>query len=93
MPDVAYYAFSEPWLSAPNPDEWSVWRDMSHLRKENHAWRQCVAGLVEDLRQRPMSAEGYRAVLNKRVKALGEQLSSSGPVATPEPALGARQSS
>jgi hypothetical protein len=73
-PDVSFYVFAEPWLSAPEPDEWEIWRQMEHLRSENLAWRECVADLVRAVDVHANSADNLREAIGQRVLQLGERL-------------------
>ncbi len=73
-PDVSFYVFAEPALSAPEPEDWNIWREAAHLRSENLRWRECVAGIVNDLDQCGTSADAAREAVNERVAALGAEI-------------------
>ncbi len=73
-PDVTFYVFSEPALTAPEPDEWDIWRQNEHLRTENFYWRECVTGIVHDLKTHRQSADAIRTAIQARVLHLAEQV-------------------
>ncbi len=83
-PDVSFYVFDEPWLSAPEPDEWEIWRQMGHLRSENLAWRECVADLVREVGLHANSADKLREAIDLHLLQLGERLARINRTRVPE---------
>jgi hypothetical protein len=74
LPDVSFYVLNEPALTAPEPDEVGIWQELAHLRMENHAWRECVEGIMADVAQHPTSANALKDAIHQRIVALGEQV-------------------
>lgn len=73
-PDVSFYVLSEPALLAPAPDEIGVWQELAHLRTENHAWRECVEGILADARNHGVSRTALKDAIQQRLVNLGERL-------------------
>ena len=71
FPDVAFYVLSEPALAAPPPDEVGTWQELAHLRTENHAWRECVEGVLHDVRAHSGSRAALRHAIEQRIVSLG----------------------
>jgi hypothetical protein len=61
-------------LTAPEPDEIGIWQELEHLRTENHAWRECVEGILKDTAQHRASADALKAAIRQRVVSLGERV-------------------
>lgn len=76
LPDVSFYVLNEPLLAEPEPDEAGIWQELAHLRTENHAWRECVEGIVQDVRQHPTSADDLRDAIRQRLISLGSRLAA-----------------
>jgi hypothetical protein len=74
LPDVSFYVLNEPALSAPDPDEVSIWQELAHLRTENHAWRECVEGILLDVVQHPTSTAALQDAIRQRILALGTRV-------------------
>jgi hypothetical protein len=73
FPEVTFYVLNEPALTAPAPDEFSIWQEMAHLRTENFRWRECVQGIVVDSQQHA-SVAGLREAIHGRVVSLADKL-------------------
>lgn len=71
LPDVSFYVLNEPALSAPEPDEVAIWQELAHLRTENHAWRECMEGILLDVAHHPTSAEALKDAIRQRIVTLG----------------------
>jgi hypothetical protein len=71
LPDVSFYVLNEPALSAPEPDEVGIWQELARLRTENHAWRECVEGILLDVAHRSTSADALKAAIRRRIQTLG----------------------
>ena len=76
LPDTSFYVLNEPALSAPEPDEVSIWQELALLRTENHAWRECVEGILLDVARHPASAEALKDVIQQRFVSLGGRVAS-----------------
>ena len=74
FPDVSFYVLTEPALVAPPPDEISIWQELAHLRTENHAWRECVQGILEDVRLYKGSRDALTQAIRQRIASLGARL-------------------
>jgi hypothetical protein len=74
LPDVSFYVLNEPALSAPEPDEVSIWQELAHLRTENHAWRECVEGILLDVAEHPASTDALKVAIQQRIVSLGERI-------------------
>jgi hypothetical protein len=70
LPDVSFYVLNEPALSAPDPDEVGIWQELAHLRTENHAWRECVEGILLDVARHPTSADALKDAIRQRIVTL-----------------------
>jgi hypothetical protein len=75
-PDVSFYVFAEPALSAPEPEDWNIWQETAHLRTENLHWRECVTGIVHDVDRSHRSVDAVRESVNKHISELGTQIAS-----------------
>jgi hypothetical protein len=71
LPDVSFYVLNEPALSAPEPDDVSIWQELAHLRTENHAWRECVEGILLDVAQHPTATDALKEAIRHRIATLG----------------------
>jgi hypothetical protein len=76
VPDVSFYVLNEPLLAAPEPDEVGIWQDLARLRTENHAWRESVEAIVQDVRQHPTSADDLKDAIRQRLVSLGGRLAA-----------------
>ena len=76
LPDTSFYVLNEPALSAPEPDEVSIWQELALLRTENHAWRECVEGILLDVARHPASAEALKDAIQQRIVSLGGRVAS-----------------
>ena len=76
LPDVSFYVLNDPVLAAPEPDEVGIWQELTRLRTENYAWRECVQGIVQDARLSATSLEVLQASIRQRVASLGRRLAS-----------------
>jgi len=76
LPDVSFYVLSEPALSAPEPDEVGIWQELAHLRTENHAWRECVEGILLDVAHHPTSGEALKEAIRQRIVTLGGRVAA-----------------
>jgi hypothetical protein len=74
LPDVSFYVLNDPLLAAPEPDEVGIWQELARLRTENHAWRECVEGIVQDVRLSSSSVDALRGSIRQRVANLGQRL-------------------
>jgi len=77
LPDVSFYVLNEPLLAAPETDEVGIWQELAHLRTENHAWRECVQGIVLDTDQHASSVDGMKDAIRQRIVRLGGRLAES----------------
>jgi hypothetical protein len=75
-PDVSFYVFAEPTLSAPEPEDWNVWQEAAHLRSENLYWRECVTAIVRDVGDRPHSVDVLRQAIERHVTELGTRIAT-----------------
>jgi len=73
FPDVSFYVLSEPALTAPEPDDISVWQELAHLRTENFQWRECVQGILGDV-GRHVSADALKEAIHDRIASLAHRL-------------------
>ncbi len=73
-PDVSFYVLNEPALVAPPPDEIGVWQELAHLRTENHAWRECVEGILQDVRLHSGSRDALTHAIEQRIVSLGARV-------------------
>jgi hypothetical protein len=76
-PDTTFYVLAEPTLSEPPPDDASIWPMLAHLRTENHAWRQCVAGILADVERHAGSSEALKLAVEQRIQRLGHLLGAA----------------
>jgi hypothetical protein len=74
LPDVSFYVLNEPLLGAAEPDEVGIWQELAHLRTENLAWRECVEGILFDVRQHPTATDTLKDAIRQRVVSLGERV-------------------
>jgi len=77
LPEVSFYVLSEPLLAAPEADEVGIWQELAHLRTENHAWRECVEGIVADVNQHSASRDALKDAIRQRIVRLGGQLAET----------------
>ena len=77
LPDVSFYVLNEPLLAAPEADEVGIWQDLAHLRTENHAWRECVEGIVLDVNRHATSTAGLKDAIRQRIVRLGTRLAET----------------
>jgi hypothetical protein len=74
LPDVSFYVLNEPLLDAAEPDDVGIWQELARLRTENHTWRECVEGIVHDVRQHPNSSAALRDAIRQRITSLGTRV-------------------
>ena len=74
VPEVSFYVLSEPALNAPPPDEFGIWQELAHLRTENLAWRECVRGILMDVRRMPASTEALKDAIERRLVDLAQRV-------------------
>ena len=73
-PDTTFYVLAEPALSEPPADDASIWPMLAHLRTENHAWRQCVGGILADAERYASSSDALKLAVEQRIQHLGHLL-------------------
>jgi hypothetical protein len=76
-PDTTFYVLAEPALSEPAPDDASIWPMLAQLRTENHAWRQCVAGILADAQRYAGSSDALKLAVEERIQRLGHLLGAA----------------
>jgi hypothetical protein len=74
LPDVSFYVLNEPLLAEAEPDDVGIWQELAHLRTENHAWRECVEGILQDMRRHPDSADALKDAIRQRIASLGTRV-------------------
>jgi hypothetical protein len=77
LPDVSFYVLNEPLLAAPEADEVGIWQELAHLRTENHAWRECVEGIVVDVGRHSTSRDALKDAIRERIVRLGGRLAET----------------
>ena len=75
-PDVSFYVFAEPALSAPEPEDWNIWQEAAHLRSENLYWRECVTAIAQELNHYPVPADVLRNAIDQHVTKLGTKIAA-----------------
>jgi hypothetical protein len=73
-PDVSFYVFAEPALSAPEPEDWNVWQEAGHLRTENLYWRECITAIAQELDHYQLPADAVRRLIEQHVTELGRKI-------------------
>jgi hypothetical protein len=75
LPDVSFYVLTEPSLSEPEPNDIGIWQELANLRTENQAWRDCMDGILADVRTRHTAAPDLlKEAIRKHVATLGQRL-------------------
>ena len=74
FPDVTFYVLNEPALSAPAPDEIGIWQELARLRTENHAWRECIQAILNDVDVHRSSTSALQDAIQQRIVGLGSRV-------------------
>jgi hypothetical protein len=77
LPDVSFYVLNEPLLAAPEADEVGIWQELARLRTENHAWRECIEGIVRDVEQHASSTDALKNAIRERIVSLGGRIADT----------------
>jgi hypothetical protein len=77
LPDVSFYVLNEPLLAAPESDDVGIWQELAHLRTENHAWRECVEGIVADVERHATSRDALKDAIRQHIVKLGGRLAAT----------------
>jgi hypothetical protein len=76
--DLVFDLLAEPVLSEFQPDDWTVWQEMTLLRNENYAFRQCMSEVLRLAQLHTHTPDALREEVHARLLVLRTHLMRSG---------------